>query len=98
MSTEGGTARSRHVCRRAFRRAGHQNGAVAIMALGALIVICGFCGLALDLSRVYSRKMEMQSTADAAALGAAIELDGTNLGITKAVQKVTSLFATPVLY
>jgi hypothetical protein len=98
MSTEGGTGRSRYVRRRAFRRPSHQSGAVAIMALAALIVICGFCGLALDLSRVYNRKMEMQSTADAAALGAAIELDGTTVGIGRAVQKVTSLFATPVFY
>jgi hypothetical protein len=83
---------------RAFRRPGHESGAVAIMALGALIIICGFCGLALDLSRVYNREVEMQSSADAAALGAAIELDGTKAGIARSVQKVTSLFATPVLY
>jgi hypothetical protein len=68
------------------------------MALGALLIICGICGLALDLSRVYNRKMEMQSAADAAAVGAAIELDGTKAGISRAAQKVASLFAIPVQY
>lgn len=80
------------------RRLDRENGAVAIMALGAIIIICGFCSLALDLSRVYNRKMELQSVADAAALHAAVELDGTRAGLTRAVQKVNSLFAIPVRY
>lgn len=82
----------------AFRRRDRENGAVAIMAIGAIIIICGFCSLALDLSRVYNRKVELQSVADAAALHAAVELDGTKAGLTKAVQKVSSLFAIPVRY
>lgn len=82
----------------AFERPGREDGAVAIMGLGAIIIICGFCSLALDLSRVYNRKVELQSVADAAAVSAAIELDGTRAGLTRATQRVVSLFATPVMY
>lgn len=82
----------------AFRHPDRENGAVAIMAIGAIIIICGFCSLALDLSRVYNRKMELQSVADAAALHAAVELDGTKAGLTRAVQKVNSFFSIPVRY
>jgi hypothetical protein len=65
------------------------------MAVGALLIICAFCGLALDLSRVYNRKMEMQNTADPAAVAAAVELDGTKAGITRAVQKASATLALP---
>lgn len=82
----------------AFRHPDRENGAVAIMAIGAIIIIFGFCSLALDLSRVYNRKMELQNVADAAALHAAAELDGTKAGLTRALQKVNSLFAIPVRY
>jgi hypothetical protein len=98
MGMDGGIEPLRHVRRRAFKRPGHESGAIAIMAMGALIIICGVCGLALDLSRLFNRKMEMQSAADAAALGSAIELDGTKAGISKAAQKASSLFAIPVVY
>jgi hypothetical protein len=84
--------------RAAFRRLDREHGAVAIMAIGAIIIICGFCSLALDLSRVLNRKMELQSVANAAALHAAVELDGTKAGLTRAVQKVNSLFSIPVRY
>lgn len=82
----------------AFKHPGREDGAVAVMAIGAIIIICGFCSLALDLSRVYNRKMELQSVADAAALHAAVELDGTKVGLTKAVQKVSSYFGIPVRF
>ena len=84
--------------RSTFRRPDREHGAIAIMAFGALIIICGLCGLALDLSRVYNRKMELQNAADAAAVGAAIELDGTKAGIARSAQKLLTLFATPVAF
>lgn len=89
------TMRLDHV---AFRHPARENGAMAIMAIGGILIICGFCSLALDLSRVYNRKMELQNVADAAALHAAVELDGTKAGLAKAVQKVNSLLAIPVRY
>lgn len=98
MGMNRGTPRMRHDIHVAFRRPDRQHGAIGIMAVGAIIILCGFCSLALDLSRVYNRKMELQSVADAAAVSAAIELDGTRAGLTRAAQKAASLFAIPVVY
>lgn len=98
MAKAEGAPRMRPDHQVAFRRPHHEAGAIAIMALGAILIICGFCGLALDLSRVYNRKMELQSSADAAAVSAALELDGTRAGLTRAAQKASNLFAIPVVY
>ena len=65
------------------------------MAAGALIIICGFCTLALDLSRVLNRKIELQNTANPAALAAVAELNGTKAGLNKAVQKAAATLALP---
>ena len=62
-----------------------QRGAIAIMFSVLLMVIIGFMGLALDLSRLYNRKVELQAMADAAALAAARNLVGTAAGVTNAV-------------
>jgi len=77
------------------RRPGRERGAIAVMLAGALIMICGFCGLALELSQVYNRKMELQTAADTAALAAAYELDGTPAGISRAEQKAAARFSAP---
>lgn len=69
-----------------------EGGAIAIMFAGALVVIIAACGLALDLSRLYNRKMELQNVADTLALAAAIELNGTDQGILNALQKVNDRF------
>ena len=61
-----------------------QRGAFALMTAVLVLVILGFCGLAIDLGRVYNRKVELQGAADAAALAAAAELDGTAEGIDRA--------------
>jgi Flp pilus assembly protein TadG len=53
----------------------------------ALLFMLGLCGFALDVSRVYNRKAELQSIADAAALAAARELNGTLAGVTNAENK-----------
>ena len=62
-----------------------QRGAIAIMFSVLLILIIGFMGLALDLSRLYNRKVELQAMADAAALAAARNLVGTSGGVNNAV-------------
>jgi hypothetical protein len=62
------------------------------MFAGALIIIIGFFVLALDLSMLYNRKMELQNVADTAALAAAHELDGTNKGILNAIEKASDRF------
>jgi len=57
------------------------------MAAFLIIVMIGMFGMAIDLSRNYNRKVELQSTADAAALIAASALNGTPEGIDKAVDE-----------
>lgn len=61
-----------------------QQGVVAMMFAIVLIAMIGFMGLALDLSRLYNRKVELQSVADVAALAAARQLVGTTEGIDRA--------------
>lgn len=61
-----------------------QRGAFAIMFAAVLIVILGFSGLALDLGQAYNRKTELQGIAQAVALAAARELNGTAAGVTAA--------------
>jgi Flp pilus assembly protein TadG len=62
-----------------------QGGGIAIMFGAVLVVILGFCGFALELSQIYNRKVEMKNIADAIALAAARNLDGSPAGITKAL-------------
>jgi hypothetical protein len=68
-----------------WRASRSEKGAIAVMAPFVIIVMIAMFGFALDLSRAYNRKMELQSVADAAALAAAAALNGTSDGIDKAV-------------
>ncbi len=54
-----------------------QKGTVAIIVALSLPVMIGMAGLALDLGKLYVTKTELQNAADACALAAAVELDGT---------------------
>jgi Flp pilus assembly protein TadG len=69
-----------------MRPKGSQDGTIAVMAAAVLIIMIAMFGFALDLSRTYNRKVELQNAADAVALAAANELDGTASSIDKAVQ------------
>jgi Flp pilus assembly protein TadG len=53
------------------------------MAVSAIVVF-GCLGLSMDLGRVYVAKNEAQSYADAAALSAALKLNGTTAGVIAA--------------
>ncbi|WP_371869696.1 pilus assembly protein TadG-related protein [Telluria antibiotica] len=68
-----------------WRRKGSEDGAIAIMTPFVLILMLAMLGMALDLSRSYNRKTELQNLADAAALAAAAALDGTSAGIDRAI-------------
>ena len=48
------------------------------------LVLLAVLGLALDLGRLFVINSELQSFADAAALAAAFEMDGTTAGLTRA--------------
>ncbi len=59
------------------------------MALSAVALIA-FLGLAVDMGRMFIAKNETQTYCDSAALAAALALDGTMTGITKAQSAVTN--------
>lgn len=61
-----------------------EGGSIAVMSALSLIIMLGVCGFALTISQLYNRQAEMQTLADAAALAAARQLDGTPAGITRA--------------
>lgn len=64
-----------------------QRGAIAIVFTLMLAALIGFIGLALDLARVYNRRIELQGIADVAAIAAAGQLNGTTAGIDNALAK-----------
>jgi hypothetical protein len=70
-----------------------ENGVIAIMTAVLMVVILGFFMLALDLSRIYNRKAEMQTMADAVALAAAKKLDGTPAGVNAALATAQAILA-----
>ncbi|UVW26844.1 pilus assembly protein TadG-related protein [Massilia sp. H6] len=72
---------------RQHRACHRQQGAIAVMAAGCLLLMLAVCGIALDIAQVYNRNMELQSLADAAALAAASQLDGTQQGVSNALDK-----------
>jgi hypothetical protein len=66
------------------RRSSSKRG-FALLASGLCVVaLFGAAGLAVDIGRIYITKNEAQSYADAAAVSAALKLDGTGAGLTAA--------------
>ena len=57
------------------------------MAAGALVMLVACCGMALEFSQIYNRKIELYGVAKVAALAAARSLDGTAAGIDNAVAR-----------
>ena len=62
----------------------HQRGFVLIATSIALTILLALAALGIDIGRMYVIRAELQSFTDAAALSAAIELDGTDSGLTNA--------------
>jgi Flp pilus assembly protein TadG len=81
-------ALQRNPSRRGRRRPGppfaREHGAFAIMFAPLLILIIAFCGLAIDMGRLYNRIVDLNGLAKAVALAAARELNGTPAGIAAA--------------
>lgn len=73
-----------------IRRNGSQRGFVLITMVAASIALIAVLGLAVDIGRMFIVKNETQSYCDAAALAAALQLDGTTVGITNATAAVTN--------
>ncbi|HEY3838317.1 MAG TPA: pilus assembly protein TadG-related protein, partial [Bryobacteraceae bacterium] len=57
------------------------------------VALIGAMGLAIDVGHIFIVKNETQSYVDAAAIAAALKLDGTTAGITRANSAATSLSA-----
>jgi hypothetical protein len=70
------------------RRRTTRKGFVLIVVGIALLALIGSLGLAYDIGRMYVAKNETQNYADAVALAAALELDGTLAGLTRARNRV----------
>ena len=72
-----------------------KRGFVLIVTCIALVILMAVAGLGIDLGRMYLIKSELQAFADAAALSAALRLDGTDQGIEGARQAPAELAAGP---
>ena len=71
-------------------RLGAKRGFTLLTTGACSIAMLGMLGLAVDLGRVYVVKNEMQAYADSASLAAALELDGTVAGISRAQSAVAN--------
>ena len=74
------------------RRHGQRGMVLMTMAVTAIAMI-GAMGLAIDLGHIFIVKNETQAYVDAAALAAALQLDGTAAGITRANNAATNMSA-----
>ncbi len=72
-----------------------KKGFVLIVTCLAITVLLGFAGLGVDLGRMYVIQSELQAFTDAAALSAAMELDGTAAGIERARSAAVGLAGGP---
>src|SRR5579862_2114054 len=75
---------------RPLSRNRRDRGFILVTVALAAVAVFGFLGLAVDLGRMYIVKNETQSYADAAALAAALQLNGTSAGVTAAQTAATS--------
>lgn len=64
-----------------------QQGTVLLLVTFSLLAILAFAALALDISRMYIIKSQLQNAADAGALRAAKALDGTGSGVQASLDK-----------
>jgi uncharacterized membrane protein len=72
-----------------------QRGFVLIVTSIALTMLLGLAGLAIDIGRMYVVRAELQSFTDAAALSAALALDGTGSSLDRARTAAQSLAQGP---
>jgi uncharacterized membrane protein len=70
-------------------------GFVLIVTCIVLAILLGLAGLGIDIGRMYVIRSELQAFSDAAALNAAIQLDGTEQGTTRARHAASQLAAGP---
>src|SRR5579864_8596910 len=61
-----------------------ERGIALIATAASLIAVVGIAGVSVDLGRMYIAKSELMAYTDAASVSAALQLDGTAAGITRA--------------
>ena len=71
-------------CRNIFNFTRNNEGASLIYVSVMMAIILGFAGLAIDFSRISILHTQSQAAADAAAIAAASQLDGSANSITRA--------------
>jgi Putative Flp pilus-assembly TadE/G-like len=74
------------VSRSNSRRSGY---VLIALSLGVVFIL-GMAGLAVDIGRMYITKSEAQSFVDSASFSAALQLDGTTVGVTRAQTAVAN--------
>ncbi len=62
-----------------------QHGAVVVLFAAVLLALIGFAGLALETGQLFNRRVEVQTIADALAMAAAKELNGSPAGVAAAL-------------
>lgn len=72
-----------------------ERGFVLIATAIAFTLLLGLAGLAVDIGRMYVIRAELQSFTDAAAMKAALLLDGTAAGLARARSGAAQLAAGP---
>ena len=72
-----------------------KNGFVLIVTSVALTILLAFAALGIDIARMYVIKSELQAFTDAAALSAAMQLDGGGDGIVRARDAAAQLASGP---
>lgn len=68
-----------------------ERGFILISMTAAAIALIGAMGLAVDMGHIFIVKNETQAFVDAAALAAALHMDGTAAGLTRADSEATGL-------
>jgi Flp pilus assembly protein TadG len=69
----------------------NERGSIIIMTAIGMLLMLLMVGLCIDVARIYSVRAEVQNAADAAAITAAKELNGGDLGIDSAVAKANAI-------
>jgi Flp pilus assembly protein TadG len=67
------------------RAADRRRGFILIATAISAIVLLALAGIVIDVGRMYVARSETQAYTDAASIAAALELDGTTAGVTRAV-------------
>jgi uncharacterized membrane protein len=68
---------------------------VLVVTCIVLAILLGLAGLGIDIGRMHVIRSELQAFSDAAALNAALKMDGTGQGIERARLAASALAAGP---